>query len=324
MNFSFYVHLINAEFKIILIKNDDDKIIQIFRNCRLKRMIELNFANVFQVQIDDDNDVAKLTIRKFFTKHKINWFKKIIVAAYAIIVVLTKSNLFSSVQSSIVVVSFTSFVFFLNMFFSTFVSIVSKIIFNNDIIIHQFNSVVVNTFTDLIQKYFNLWKNNEFAKLSKKHWMRILLKSNWEKCIFEKIKIYFLNTKNRELIDEIFDKLHEIDKFNWTKKFISFNYFVFCVWKTMNNEKKKRVVINIRELNVIIQFDVYFLSLQFEIISIVLNCQYITVIDCFVFFYQWRVHFKNRHKLTIVNHKKQKSFNVIVMKYKNSSTYVQR
>ena len=49
MNFSFYVHLINSTFKNILIRNDDDKIVQIFRNCRLNRIIELNFANVFVI-----------------------------------------------------------------------------------------------------------------------------------------------------------------------------------------------------------------------------------------------------------------------------------
>ena len=88
--------------------------------------------------------------------------------------------------------------------------------------------------------------------------------------------------------------------------------------------KKKRVVINIRNFNVITQLDVYSLSLQFEIIFVVLNCQYIIVINCFSYFYQWRVHFKNRHKFTIINHKKQKSFNITIMKYKNFFVYVQR
>ena len=44
----------------------------------------------------------------------------------------------------------------------------------------------------------------------------------------------------------------------------------------------------------------------------------------FLVFYQWRVHFKNRHKLTTINHKKQESFNVAIMKYKKFFVYVQR
>ena len=44
----------------------------------------------------------------------------------------------------------------------------------------------------------------------------------------------------------------------------------------------------------------------------------------FRFFYQWRVHLLNRHKLIVVIHRDQKNFNVTIMNYKNSSTYVQR
>ena len=54
------------------------------------------------------------------------------------------------------------------------------------------------------------------------------------------------------------------------------------------------------------------------------DCGYISVIDCFAFFYQWRVHLSNRHKLTVVSHRDQESFNVAVMRFKNSSAYVQR
>ena len=54
------------------------------------------------------------------------------------------------------------------------------------------------------------------------------------------------------------------------------------------------------------------------------NCSYIFVINCSKFFYQWKIHFLDRHKLTIINHQKQKSFNVIIIKYKNSSSYIQR
>ena len=154
--------------------------------------------------------------------------------------------------------------------------------------------------------------------------MKILFKIDWKSRIFDKIKIYSLNTRNKELIDVIFDKLHEFDKLNWIEKFTSFNYFVFCVWKNINDEKKKRIIVDIRRLNVIIQFDVYSFSLQIEMIFVVFECQYIIVIDCSTFFYQWRVHSKNRHKFTIINHRNQKFFNITIMRYKNFLVYVQR
>ena len=99
---------------------------------------------------------------------------------------------------------------------------------------------------------------------------------------------------------------------------------MFCVWKIINNEKKKRVIVNIRDLNAIIQSNVYFLSFQTKIIFVVIKCQYIIVIDCFEFFYQWKVHSKNRHKFIIMSHRDQEFFNVIVMKYKNSLAYMQK
>ena len=36
------------------------------------------------------------------------------------------------------------------------------------------------------------------------------------------------------------------------------------------------------------------------------------------------MHSNDKHKLIIMNHRDQKSFNVAIMNYKNSSTYVQR
>ena len=154
--------------------------------------------------------------------------------------------------------------------------------------------------------------------------MRISLKSDWEQRIFDKTKIYSLNKKDKKLVDEIFDKLHESDRFSWTNEFIFFNYSVFCVWKEVNDQKKNRSIVNIRDFNAIIQPDVYFLFLQFNIIFAVIGCQYIIVLNCSAFFYQWRIHSENRHKLTVITHRGQESFNVVVMSYKNSSAYVQR
>ena len=155
--------------------------------------------------------------------------------------------------------------------------------------------------------------------------MRISLKFDWKSRVSNKIKMYSLDAKNRALIDETFDNLHVVDKMCWINEFTFFFYSMFCVWKLdVDNQRKNRIVIDIRNLNVIIQSNVYLLSLQNEIIMIVRNCDYIFVIDCSVFFYQWRVHSSNRHKLTVVNHRNQESFNVIVMKFKNSSIYVQR
>ena len=342
LNLSLYVHLTNVEFKNIVVKNDNDKFVHISRNCRVERMIELDFSNAYVISIDDDNDVVEFVVRKSFTKHKINWFKRVIVAAYVATVVITSINL-SIVNSSITTLnsliienSFSTIyiaqaslsisqifdVIMSNVLFASTSSSASKVILNNDITIHRFSDVVVQTFTDIVEKYFDLWKKTDFVDLSKENWMRIFLKIDWKNRISDKVKIYSLNTRDKELIDVIFNKLHEFNKFNWIEKLTSFNYFVFCVWKNVNDEKKRRIIVDIRRLNVIIQFDVYSFSLQTKMIFVVFECQYIIVIDCSAFFYQWRVHFKDRHKFTMINHRNQKFFNVAIMRYKNFLVYV--
>ena len=59
-------------------------------------------------------------------------------------------------------------------------------------------------------------------------------------------------------------------------------------------------------------------------LTLIRNCKYISIVNCSTFFYQWRVHLNNKHKFIVVNYRKQKSFNVAVMSYKNFSAYVQR
>ena len=82
--------------------------------------------------------------------------------------------------------------------------------------------------------------------------MKISLKFDWKNKILDKIKVYSLNRKDRKLVNQTFDKFHEIDKLDWTIDFTFFNYSIFCVWKIINEKNKKRVVINVRDLNVII------------------------------------------------------------------------
>ena len=114
----------------------------------------------------------------------------------------------------------------------------------------------------------------------------------------------------------------------WIKNFIFFEYFVFVIWRTVIKDeksiKKKRTVMNIRELNKIVVSDVYFMSIQIDITAAVADCKYISVIDAMKYFHQWKVKLKDRYKQIVISHRNQKQFNVIVMNFKNSFVYVQR
>ena len=51
---------------------------------------------------------------------------------------------------------------------------------------------------------------------------------------------------------------------------------------------------------------------------------YISIVNENDYFYQFLVRYKNRHKLIIISHREQKQYNVVLIKYKKSSLYVQR
>ena len=289
-----YAHLMNLKTSFILIRNDRIQFMKILRNFRLKTIKKFDYSNAYQV---DSLDVSELALRHSKFEHKNAWFHKIIAA-------------YRTICHNIII-------------FAT-IDVDSKKILKNEIIIHDSFEIIVRTFIDLINEYFKLWIDKEFADLSMKNWMRISLKSNWENKIKDKVKIYLMSTKDRKLFDDTFDKLHEQKKLSWTKQSTSFSFSCFVVWRDFVENKKDRVVIDIRSLNAMIQSDAYFVSLQSDILMIVSECHFISVIDCVDFFYQWRVHSADRHKFTVVIHRDKKSFNVTVMNYKNSSAYVQR
>ena len=340
INFTLYVHLVDVFTFAVFVRNDRDQTIQISRNFRLDRISKFDFFNVFQIDIENADQIRHLTAKKSKFTHQNDWFKKFLtvcITIYIVVVImkfvdinainidvinvdLANADLFILVVLSIS--SITSFSIETSSISSKISQTVELVLFN-EIIIHQFE--IIDSFIKIVKNFFSLWQNIDFVKISEQNWMRISLKSDWKSRVFDKIKVYSLRARNRKLMNKIFDELHVVDKMFWINEFTFFFYSIFCVWKLdADDQRKKRIVIDIRDLNVITQSNVYFLSLQNEIIVAVRHCNYISIIDCFVFFYQWRVHSSDRHKLTVMSHKNQENFNVVVMKFKNSSTYVQR
>jgi hypothetical protein len=175
---------------------------------------------------------------------------------------------------------------------------------------------------------FNVWEEHDISVIifSANH-MSINLKSDWANRI-KLNRIYSLDLDKCAIMNETFDNLHNKDKIKWFTNSTSFDYFVFVIYRTIMKDdkfvRKERVVINIRELNAIIVSNVYFMSAQTDIIAVVAECQYISVVNVLRYFYQWAIKFDDRHKLTVISHRDQKQFNVCVMSYKNLSSYVQR
>ena len=153
----------------------------------------------------------------------------------------------------------------------------------NEITIHQFE--ITSSLVNIIDEFFVLWKNIDFVELSQENWMRIFLKFDWKIRINDKIKIYFFDQRDKNFVDKTFDEFHEQERLSWINDFTFFNYSTFCVWKNVDDEKRNRIIVNIHDLNAITQSNVYSLSLQIDIILIVLNCSFISIVDASTFFY---------------------------------------
>ena len=122
-------------------------------------------------------------------------------------------------------------------------------------------------------------------------------------------RIFKLKSKNKAFINKKFDALHTQSKLEWTVNFISYAFSIFVVWHTVHLpgkilQKKSRMIINIRKLNKITEFDAYPMFLQSDVIFCVQKCKFIFIMNCAAFFHQWRVVMKDRHKLTVVTHRK--------------------
>jgi hypothetical protein len=139
-----------------------------------------------------------------------------------------------------------------------------------------------------------------------------------------KIKIYSLETENRKIVNNIFDRLQTQERLRFIKEATSFNYSVFVVWTIKNEIRKKRAIMNIRELNNLLVSNVYSISSQSEIIDDLLECKYLSILDVNAFFYQWRVHSNDVYKQTMMTHREQKIFLILIMRNRNSIAYVQR
>ena len=291
--FSIYAHVINLSIKFILMRNEENRSIKISKNFRFEVLTDMSYSDAYLI----DSASSDFVIKSSKKDHKIFWFNKVLTVFFVI------SSNSDDVETS---------------------KFAKNITFENDVIIHNSSDKALKIFTNIIHDYFKLWKDQDFAKLLMKNWMRISLKFDWEKIIKEKAKIYSLNFRDKIVLNDTFNDLQKQNKLFWITNSTFFSFSCFIVWREQSENKKDRVIVDVRELNAITQSNAYSVSLQSDIIQAVSECFFIFVIDCFEFFYQWKVHSNERHKFTIVTHREQKSFNVTVMRFRNSSTYVQR
>ncbi len=179
-------------------------------------------------------------------------------------------------------------------------------------------------FDRLMNEFSEIWKNEEFINVLEEQWMRLSLKKEWQNKLIVKIKIYSLDTNDKKIVNDTFNRLQTQNRLKFTIVATSFAYSIFVVWTVKNEMRKKRAIMNIRELNSLLVSDAYSVSFQSEIIDDLLECKYLSILDANVFFYQWRMHSNDVYKQTMMTHREQKLFLILIMRNRNFVTYVQR
>ena len=187
------------------------------------------------------------------------------------------------------------------------------------------NTAASQAIAGVVEAFPNLWKDTGNANIPEEQWMEIPLVDNWED-IYKagQARVYPVGKRDKQVIDDAFDKLHQQGRIDWTNSSTPFSFPCFVVWKDTADGPKGRVVVDIRALNKITVPDAYPVPSQAEILALIIHCSHISTIDAAAFFYQWWVKYHHRHRLTVSSHRGQETFNVPVMGYRNSPAYVQR
>lgn len=188
-------------------------------------------------------------------------------------------------------------------------------------------------YQDIVNSFPNLWKDRGVVNLPPDQWMPVPLVNDWNIAGAKLAhKVYPLSPEDKKLVDEKFDAMHEQGRMSWVDKPTPFGFPVFVVWRTVPTGsgadrrmvRKGRVVVDIRGLNKVTTTDAYPLPLQQDIIGALADCPFISTVDAASFFHQWPVKEDDRHKLTVISYRGQERYNVAIMGFKNSPSYVQR
>ena len=167
-----YVHLMNAFIKTILLQNKSKHLIKISRNYRLKKLIELKYTNVYHIIEKNDFESRNFPAKRSRSKHQKNWFKKIIteiVTAFATVTVIKNVRKFFT---NIELMKFLTKILFISVAATTISAFTfSEIIFSNDVIIYNFDDEnnIVTSFQQMIEFFFNFWKNIDFVIMNEKN-----------------------------------------------------------------------------------------------------------------------------------------------------------
>ena len=317
-----FAHIVDVELDHVMIKNTINYVVQLFKRARFDSIIEFNQQKCYNLTFD-----AKfLIIENWTNRRSKSWKSKLnMIVATTVYAISVKIDLSSKAIDIIVIVVITSIITSISTITSKFnfhIDSQLESILSNDITVYDSSTNVVKLIA-IVNEFSQIWNDQDIiVNVFEIEWMSIDFKSKAKS--LKSIKIYLVDFKKRTIIDIIFDKMHVDDKMIWINQSTSFNFSMFVIWRDTLNELKNKIMINIRNLNKIIIFDIYSMSLQSNIINAIADHSFISIVNVVDWFHQFKIKRSNRHMFTIISHRDQKQSNVTLINFKNSSFYVQR
>ncbi|KAH5621114.1 hypothetical protein HBI23_240920 [Parastagonospora nodorum] len=187
----------------------------------------------------------------------------------------------------------------------------------------------VKQLAEIVMEHPKLWTDRRtHIDIPEEQWMQVPLKQGWENHKFS-TKVYPVGAKDKEVIDKVFDKLHDDGRMDWAQRFTPFGVPVFVTRKTGVDDNGQpvsvgRPVIDMRDVNDWILKDSYPLTDQNDILNAMSGAAYYTVVDGLSYFYQFPIRKEDRHIYAINSHWGQEILNVAGMGFRNSVQHVQR
>ena len=307
-------HIVDFKTSMIHVRNVIDKAITVSKHTKLDKISDFDEENCYHVDVADIHLVVG-----------VSWKRRALTAIVDLVMVATPllSDLtISSTTTSIPISTFAVLQVYVVASASSL-----EITISSNITVYGTSPIVQQRLQSIAKAFLSIWKDSGgTVNVFEKDWMSIKTIPDIKP---ESPRVYPVGSQDREFIDQEFNKLQRKEKMNWTRDATSYGFSVFVVWKTVhasskNSVKKNRVVIDIRDLNKMSESNDYPMSLQSDIISSVSGCPYVNVMNAAGFFHQWLIKIADRHKLTVVSHKDSEQFNVTIMRFRNSPTYVQR
>ena len=278
----FCFHIADVNIIVVQVRNAINRSCVFFKNVKVNRFRNYEKQNYYFVQ-SKNRHLTIVSVQEWKSK-----MKKFVMLELVIFVELSKKFVTSLTAYSITFNTLMTINFSINdsFFFSLIVSIFQKRVMSNNVTIYN-DFFVYNKLFIVTKAYFKIWKNFENTiNIFEKNWMSIFT-------IFEtksKVhKVYSLSSKDKAFVNKKFDKFYQQSKMKWTIESTLYDFSCFVMWKIVHllnksSERKKRVIINIRELNKIFDFDVYSMQQQVDIITVIMKCFYIFVMNAVIFF----------------------------------------